>query len=224
MVAAAPQLPALAGVRSPAFTLISIAALALWGWRNRHSAGALLTSAGCLLNLGTMLVHGGSMPVHPDTLARIGISASTGTALLGSKDMVADLALISNLILIGATMALFGASLTLPGIAGIALTVGMAVDANVLINERIREELRLGKSPLNAVEAGYDRAFSAIFDSNLTTIIAAVALYAFGTGPIKGFAVTLTIGLVWSMFTAIMGTRVVFDWLLSRGGVKRLSI
>lgn len=137
---------------------------------------------------------------------------------------VADLALISNLILIGATMSLFGATLTLPGIAGIALTVGMAVDANVLINERIREELRLGKSPLNAVEAGYDRAFSAILDSNLTTIIAAVALYAFGTGPIKGFAVTLTIGLVWSMFTAITGTRVVFDWLLARGGVKRLSI
>ncbi|MBI5014505.1 MAG: protein translocase subunit SecD [Deltaproteobacteria bacterium] len=137
---------------------------------------------------------------------------------------VADLALIANLVLIGATMSLFGASLTLPGIAGIALTVGMAVDANVLINERIREELRLGKSALNAVEAGYHKAFSAILDSNLTTIIAAISLYAFGTGPIKGFAVTLSIGLAWSMLTAITGTRVAFDWILRRGSVKRLSI
>jgi preprotein translocase subunit SecD len=141
-----------------------------------------------------------------------------------ASGFVADSALILNLILIGATMSLFGATLTLPGIAGIALTVGMAVDANVLINERIREELRLGKSPMSAVEAGYDKAFSAILDSNLTTIIAAVALYAFGTGPIKGFAVTLTIGLLASMFTAITGTRVVLDWVLSKGNVKRLSI
>lgn len=138
--------------------------------------------------------------------------------------VVADLALVANLILIGAVMSLFGATLTLPGIAGIALTVGMAVDANVLINERIREELRLGKSPLTAVEAGYHKAFSAILDSNLTTLIAAAALYAYGTGPIQGFAVTLSIGLLASMFTAITGTRVAFDWVLHRGNVKRLSI
>ena len=137
---------------------------------------------------------------------------------------VADLALVINLILIGGVMSVFGATLTLPGIAGIALTVGMAVDANVLINERIREELRLGKSPMNAVEAGYHKAFSAILDSNLTTLIAAAALYAYGTGPIQGFAVTLSIGLLASMFTAITGTRVAFDWILRRGSVKRLSI
>jgi hypothetical protein len=92
LVAALPQLPALAGLRSPALTLISIIALALWGWRNRHSWGAVLATAGCLLNLGTMLVHGGAMPIHPDTLAQIGMAAPTGTALLGSKDLVADLA------------------------------------------------------------------------------------------------------------------------------------
>jgi preprotein translocase subunit SecD len=194
----------------------------------------------------TIALRSGSLPAPVKILERRTVGPSLGldsiksglySAGLGSllvvafmvvyykgTGFVADLALIINLVLIGATMSLFGATLTLPGIAGIALTVGMAVDANVLINERIREELRLGKSPLNAVEAGYDKAFTAILDSNLTTIIAAVALYAFGTGPIKGFAVTLTIGLVWSMFTAITGTRVVFDWILTRGGVKRLSI
>jgi preprotein translocase subunit SecD len=121
-------------------------------------------------------------------------------------------------------LAAFGGTLTLPGIAGIALTVGMAVDANVLINERIREELRIGKSPLNAVEAGYEKAFTAIFDSNVTTIIAAAVLWQYGTGPIKGFAVTLTIGLLASLFTAVFATRVAFDWVLLRGNVRRLSI
>lgn len=194
----------------------------------------------------TIALRSGSLPAPVKILERRTVGPSLGldsinsglfSAGLGSllvvafmivyykgSGVVADAALIINLILIGATMSLFGATLTLPGIAGIALTVGMAVDANVLINERIREELRLGKSPLSAVEAGYDKAFSAILDSNLTTIIAAVALYAFGTGPIKGFAVTLTIGLLASMFTAITGTRVVLDWILSKGNVKRLSI
>ncbi|NTU59904.1 MAG: protein translocase subunit SecD [Deltaproteobacteria bacterium] len=138
--------------------------------------------------------------------------------------LVANFALILNVVLTLGALAAFQGTLTLPGIAGIALTIGMAVDANVLINERIREELRLGKSPMSAVEAGYEKAFSAIIDSNLTTIIAAVALYAYGTGPIKGFAVTLTIGLLASMFTAVFATHVVFDWILSKGGVKRLSI
>ena len=108
------------------------------------------------------------------------------------------------------------ATLTLPGIAGIVLTVGMAVDANVLIFERIREELLAGRTPLNAVEAGYSRALVTIIDSNLTTLIAAVLLYVFGSGPIQGFAVTLTFGLITSMFTAIMVTRLmVVSWLKS---------
>jgi preprotein translocase subunit SecD len=138
--------------------------------------------------------------------------------------ILADCALVLNIVLILSALAVFGATLTLPGIAGIALTVGMAVDANVLINERIREELRLGKSPMAAVESGYERAFSAIFDSNVTTLIAAIVLWQYGTGPIKGFAVTLAIGLVASMFTAVFGTRVAYDWVLRKGNLKRLSI
>jgi preprotein translocase subunit SecD len=107
--------------------------------------------------------------------------------------------------------------LTLPGIAGIVLTVGMAVDANVLIFERIREEVRLGRSPMSAIDAGYKRALTTIIDSNLTTLFAAIFLYSFGSGPIKGFAVTLAIGIVTSMFTAIMVTRLmVVVWLRRR--------
>jgi len=113
--------------------------------------------------------------------------------------------------MIAAGLAMFGATLTLPGIAGIVLTIGMAVDANVIINERVREELRAGKTPVAAVRLGYDRAFWTIFDSNLTTLIAAIVLYEFGTGAIKGFAVTLTIGLIASMFTAIVVTRVIVE-------------
>ncbi|MBI5442152.1 MAG: protein translocase subunit SecD [Deltaproteobacteria bacterium] len=137
--------------------------------------------------------------------------------------VLANLALILNLVLILGILAAFRGTLTLPGIAGIALTVGMAVDANVLINERIREELRLGRSPANAVEGGYEKAFTAILDSNVTTLIAAAVLWQYGTGPVKGFAVTLTIGLLASLFTAVFGTRVAYDWVL-RKGVKRLSI
>lgn len=122
--------------------------------------------------------------------------------------LVANLALVFNLIGMIAILSLLGATLTLPGIAGIVLTVGMAVDANVLIFERIREELRQGMPPFAAIQAGYDRAFATIVDSNVTTLIAAVALFALGTGAIKGFAVTLTIGLLTSMFTAISGTRI----------------
>ncbi len=123
----------------------------------------------------------------------------------------ASLALAMNLILIMACMAGFQATLTLPGIAGIALTLGMAVDANVLIFERVREELTSGSPPRQAVDDGFNRAFWTIFDSNLTTLFAAFALLAFGTGPIKGFAITLTIGLLASMFTAIVVTRFLFD-------------
>ncbi|HEY9150960.1 MAG TPA: protein translocase subunit SecD, partial [Gammaproteobacteria bacterium] len=123
--------------------------------------------------------------------------------------MVANLALALNLVIIVAVLSMLQATLTLPGIAGIVLTVGMAVDANVLIFERIREELRNGNSPQAAIHAGYEKAFSTIADANITTLIAAVVLFSFGTGPIKGFAVTLSIGIITSMFTAIMGTRAV---------------
>ena len=126
--------------------------------------------------------------------------------------LVADLALIANLVLIVAAMSMIpGATLTLPGIAGIVLTVGMAVDANVLIFERIREELDNGNSPQASIQAGYSKALSTIADANITTLIAAIVLFAFGTGPIKGFAVTLSIGIVASMFTAIMGTRAIIN-------------
>jgi len=138
--------------------------------------------------------------------------------------IVADLALIMNLIIIVGVLAAFRATLTLPGIAGLVLTVGMAVDANVLIFERIREELRLGKTPMAAIDAGYAKAFLTIMDANITTLIAALVLLQFGTGPIKGFAVTLSIGIVASMFTAIVVTRFVFDLVLGRVRVKRLSI
>jgi len=139
--------------------------------------------------------------------------------------LIADLALFANLILIIAIMSLLPTALTLPGIAGIVLTIGMAVDANVLIYERIREELRNGNSPQAAIRAGYDRAFLTIADANITTLIAAVVLFAFGSGPIKGFAVTLTIGLVTSMFTAVVGTRAVVNWLYGgRQQIERLPI
>jgi len=138
--------------------------------------------------------------------------------------VVADLALALNVLLVLAGMAAFGFTLTLPGIAGIALTIGMAVDANVLIYERIREELRLGKTPRAALETGYDRATLTILDANVTTIIAALVLLQFGTGPVRGFAVTLTVGLVANMFTAIFVTRVIFDYLLVQRRVKTLSI
>ncbi len=128
----------------------------------------------------------------------------------------ADVALLLNAVLLLGAIGMLGATLTLPGIAGIILTIGMAVDANVLIFERIREELALGKTVRNAVDLGFARALSAIIDSNLTTIISALFLFQFGTGPIKGFAVTLTIGLLISMFTAVFVSRAIFDALLSR--------
>jgi len=137
---------------------------------------------------------------------------------------VANIALILNMVLLLAALAALRGTLTLPGIAGIALTVGMAVDANVLIYERLREEMRLGKPPGAALSAGYSRAFLAIMDSNVTTVIAALVLLQFGTGPIKGFAITLTIGLAASMFTAIVVTRFIFDFVLNNFRVKRWSV
>ncbi|MCI0591063.1 MAG: protein translocase subunit SecD, partial [Gammaproteobacteria bacterium] len=138
--------------------------------------------------------------------------------------LVADLALALNVVLVVALLSMLQATLTMPGVAGIVLTVGMAVDANVLINERIREELRSGNSPQASIHAGYDKAFSAIADSNITTLIAGVVLFGFGTGPIKGFAVTLSLGIVTSMFTAIMGTRAVINLIYGGRRVEKLSI
>lgn len=134
----------------------------------------------------------------------------------GYSGIISDVALVANLFLIIAVMALFGATLTLPGMAGIVLTVGMAVDANVIINERIRELLREGVSVQSAIEKGYDNAMSAILDANITTLIAAVVLYAYGTGPIKGFAITMAIGILASMLTAILGTHGVYQYLMPR--------
>jgi preprotein translocase subunit SecD len=134
----------------------------------------------------------------------------------GYAGLIADVALIANLFLIIAVMAMFGATLTLPGMAGIVLTVGMAVDANVIINERIRELLKEGKSIKHSIEKGYDRAMTAILDANITTLIAAIILYAYGTGPIKGFAITISIGILASMLTAIVGTHGIYDWLLPK--------
>ena len=132
--------------------------------------------------------------------------------------LIANVALLSNLVFMAAVLSMLGASLTLPGIAGIVLTVGMAVDANVLIFERIREELAAGSQPQQAIHSGYDKALSSIADANITTLIAAIVLLGFGTGPIKGFAITLMIGILTSMFTAIVGTRAIVN--LAFGGRK----
>ncbi len=138
--------------------------------------------------------------------------------------LFADAALLANLVLIVAILSLLQATLTMPGIAGIVLTVGMAVDANVLIYERIREELRVGSTPQAAIHAGYEKAFSTIMDANITTLIAAVVLFSIGSGPVKGFAVTLAIGIVTSMFTAIVGTRALVNLVYGGKRIKSLAI
>lgn len=142
----------------------------------------------------------------------------------GLSGIIADLALMLNVLFIMSGLAFFGATLTLPGIAGIILTIGMAVDANVLIFERIREEMRLGKTPRAAIEGGYGKAIVTILDANITTFIAALVLFQFGTGPIRGFAVTLSIGIVASFVTAVFVTRVFFDYLYIQRKWKRISI
>ena len=171
------------------------------------------------------------------TLGRDSITSGTWAAVSGLvlvvlfmlayyrvAGMVAILALVSNLLLVLGTLTISGATITLPGIAGIVLTIGMAVDANVLIFERIREELNHGKTLGNAVASGYSRAFVTILDSNLTTLFTAFILLRFGTGPIKGFAVTLGIGIVASMFTALFMTRAIFDLCLFRGWLSKLTM
>jgi len=136
--------------------------------------------------------------------------------------LIANVALLSNVVFIVAMLSILGASLTLPGIAGVVLTIGMAVDANVLIFERIREELAAGTSPQGAIHAGYEKALSSIIDANITTLIAAVVLFSIGTGPIKGFAITLLLGIITSMFTAIIGTRTIVNLVF--GGRKLQSL
>lgn len=138
--------------------------------------------------------------------------------------LIANVALTMNLVLIVAVLSLLQATLTLPGIAGIVLTVGMAVDANVLIFERIKEELKVGSTPQAAIFSGYEKAFSTIADANITTLIAAIILFGFGTGPIKGFAITLSIGILTSMFTAIVGTRSIVNLIYGRKNIKKLAI
>jgi len=137
---------------------------------------------------------------------------------------LADIALLVNVILILAALSVLQATLTLPGIAGIVLTMGMAVDANVLVFERIREELNRGRSVMAAIDGGYQRALSTIIDSNLTTLFAAAFLYLFGSGPIKGFAVTLAIGILTSLFTAVMVTRMLIVIWLERKRPRKLEL
>jgi len=142
----------------------------------------------------------------------------------GLFGLMADVALTINIFLILAALSVLQATLTLPGIAGIVLTIGMAVDANVLIFERIREEVRSGRTPISAIDSGYGRALTTIIDANVTTLIAATLLYAFGSGPIRGFAVTLAIGIITSMFTAVMLTRLIVVTWLRRTQPKELPI
>jgi preprotein translocase subunit SecD len=171
------------------------------------------------------------------SLGRDSIESSLKAGLIGTALVVlymlviynlsglnAVIALALNVLLLFGGLAGFGAALTLPGIAGIILTIGMAVDANVLVFERIREELRAGRTVRSAVDLGFEKALSAIIDSNVTTLIAALFLFQFGTGPIRGFAVTLTIGLLASLFSAVFVSRWMFDFVLSRRRVQRLSI
>jgi SecD/SecF fusion protein len=177
-----------------------------------------------------------SREVDP-TLGRDSITSGVKAALIGViavslfmlvyylfAGLVANVALVLNIIILLGVMCSIGTTLTLPGIAGIVLTIGMAVDANVLIFERIREELAAGKSMRGALSAGYDKAFGTIFDTNLTTLIASVILIFMGTGPVKGFGVTLTIGVSVSMFTALVVTRLIFDWLLARNLLKGMKM
>ena len=133
-----------------------------------------------------------------------------------SAGVNAVIALILNLLILLAALAYFTAVLTLPGIAGVILTIGMGVDSNVLIFERIREELRAGKSPVSAVDLGFKRAFLTIIDTHVTTVVSAIFLFLFGTGPIKGFAISLTIGLVANLFTSVYVSRMIFDWHLAK--------
>jgi preprotein translocase subunit SecD len=193
-----------------------------------------------------IVLRAGSLPAPVKVIQNVSIGPSLGldsiqkgvrAALIGAllvvvfmafyykfAGMVADFALIFNILFLLAGMAAFSATLTLPGIAGIILAIGMAVDSNVLIFERIREEIRAKKSVRAAIDAGYDKAFWTVVDSHVTTLITAVILFQFGTGPIKGFAVTLSMGVAINLFTALVCTRVVFDYLNAKKPMQALSI
>ena len=194
---------------------------------------AILLRAGALPASMTVLEERTVGPsLGADSIAAGEIAALIGFTLVivfmvasyGLFGMMAGVALVINLVLILAALSLLQATLTLPGIAGIVLTVGMAVDANVLIFERIREETRNGRSPISAIDAGYSRALSTIIDANITTLIAAILLFTMGSGPIRGFAVTLSVGILTSMFTAIMVTRLMVVTWLRRTRPKALAV
>ena len=194
---------------------------------------ALLLRAGALPAPLTILEERSVGPdLGADSIAAGKIAGIIGIAAVaifmvasyGLFGMVANIALAMNMFLVMAVLSILGATLTLPGIAGIVLTIGMAVDANVLIFERIREELRVGKTPLNAVESGFNRAFTTIVDANVTTGIAATILFVMGSGPVKGFAVTLLIGIISSMFTATMLSRMLISMWMRRKRPKTLEI
>jgi preprotein translocase subunit SecD len=138
--------------------------------------------------------------------------------------MIANFGMVLNIVYLMGALAALGATLTLPGIAAIVLLVGMSVDSNVIIFERIREELKLGKSPKAALDAGYDKAFLTIMDSHITTLITAAVLFQFGTGPVKGFAVSLSLGVIINLFTSLIGTKVTFDLFLHKGKAQKMSI
>jgi preprotein translocase subunit SecD len=184
-------------------------------------------------------------PISPSNEQRIGPSLGRDSIKLGVQGavgggllvlafmlvyyrragLIANVAVLMNVFLQLAILASFGASMTLPGIAGLALTVGMSVDANVLINERIREEMRIGKSARAAVDVGYSRALNAIIDGHVTTLISGVILAQYGSGPIKGFAVTLIVGVTVSIFTGVVVSRAMFDvWVKSLGRTARLDL
>jgi preprotein translocase subunit SecD len=205
------------------------------GLNNAQEASelALLLRAGALaapIDFVEERTIGPSLGAENISLGVLSVQIGLGLVLLfmllfyKAFGLAANIALAVNLGLLLACMSILSATLTMPGIAGIVLTVGMAVDANVLIFSRIKEELANRMSPQQAINAGFDRAFVTILDANITTLIVAVLLYAVGTGPIKGFAVTLSIGILTSMFTAIIGTRAIVNLMYGGRNVKKLWI
>lgn len=194
---------------------------------------ALLLRSGALpapISIVEERIVGPSMGQDNIRMGKISVAVGLGLVLIFMAayysvfGLIADLALMVNLILLLAVMSLMGATLTLPGIAGIVLTLGMAVDASVLIFERIREEMRLGLSPQSSIHRGFDYAFATILDSNLTTLIVVVILFAVGTGPVKGFAVTISIGILTSLLTGTMGSRALVNLFFGKRTLKRLPI
>ncbi len=212
------------------------------GGRGQITGGFTLQQAHDL----AIVLRSGSLPAPVKVLQKVTIGPSLGKISIekGTKAMIfgslavilfmifyyrlsgvlADFAMGANVLIILGALAMFNATLTLPGLAGIALSIGMAVDANVLIYERIREELMIGRSVYDAVETGYARAFVTIFDANITTLIVALILYQFGSGPVKGFAVTMAIGLLANMFTAVTFTKTIFEIVLDKFKPKKISI